>query len=164
MPNYPGIVLSFCFFSPSISLVFCTWLAARVTRNSVESTANFPLHYLRQIHLFYFVFVLNQHSGHLDSQTKESWPPYVQIYLNWTRIEKRAYSCLFLFPIQRVMDAFLIDGMEIIFRLAVAILNFGKEDLLSQDMEGMLKVIFFPKHYNKPKGLKVNNHLKSFVF
>jgi hypothetical protein len=30
--------------------------------------------------------------------------------------------------------------MEIIFRLAVAILNFGKEDLLSQDMEGMLKV------------------------
>ena len=40
----------------------------------------------------------------------------------------------------RVMDAFLIDGMEIIFRLAVAILNFGKEDLLSQDMEGMLKV------------------------
>ncbi|KAK4036039.1 ecotropic viral integration site 5 ortholog isoform X3 [Daphnia magna] len=39
----------------------------------------------------------------------------------------------------RVMDAFLIDGMEIIFRLAVAILNFGKEDLLSQDMEGMLK-------------------------
>lgn len=41
------------------------------------------------------------------------------------------------------MDAFLIDGMEIIFRLAVAILNFGKEDLLSQDMEGMLKVFFF---------------------
>ncbi len=38
------------------------------------------------------------------------------------------------------MDAFLIDGMEIIFRLAVAILNFGKEDLLSLDMEGMLKV------------------------
>ena len=38
------------------------------------------------------------------------------------------------------MDAFLIDGMEIIFRLAVAILTFGKEDLLSLDMEGMLKV------------------------
>ena len=41
----------------------------------------------------------------------------------------------------RVMDVFLIDGMEIIFRLAVAILTFGKEDLLSLDMEGMLKVI-----------------------
>ena len=38
------------------------------------------------------------------------------------------------------MDAFLIDGMEIIFRLAVAILTFGKDDLLSLDMEGMLKV------------------------
>lgn len=40
------------------------------------------------------------------------------------------------------MDAFLIDGMEIIFRLAVAILTFGKDDLLSLDMEGMLKVIY----------------------
>ena len=49
----------------------------------------------------------------------------------------------------RVMDAFLIDGVEIIFRLAVAILTFGKEDLLSLDMEGMLKVnsldFFHPK-------------------
>lgn len=44
------------------------------------------------------------------------------------------------FLIDRVMDAFLIEGMEIIFRLAVAILNYGKEDLLSLDMEGMLKV------------------------
>lgn len=43
-------------------------------------------------------------------------------------------------PLARVMDAFLIDGMEIIFRLAVTILTFGKEDLLSLDMEGMLKV------------------------
>ncbi len=51
------------------------------------------------------------------------------------------FFSVFLLP--RVMDAFLIDGMEIIFRLAVAILNFGKEDLLSQDMEGMLKVFFF---------------------
>ena len=49
-------------------------------------------------------------------------------------------SCIFYFFTNRVMDAFLIDGMEIIFRLAVAILNFGKEDLLSLDMEGMLKV------------------------
>lgn len=40
------------------------------------------------------------------------------------------------------MDVFLIDGMEIIFRLAVAILALGKEDLLSLDMEGMLKVGF----------------------
>ena len=44
----------------------------------------------------------------------------------------------------RVMDTFLVDGMEIIFRLAVAILALGKEDLLSLDMEGMLKVLFTP--------------------
>ncbi|XP_037074335.1 ecotropic viral integration site 5 ortholog-like isoform X2 [Pollicipes pollicipes] len=39
----------------------------------------------------------------------------------------------------RVMDWFLSDGMEVIFRLAVAILIVGKADILSQDMEGMLK-------------------------
>ena len=45
--------------------------------------------------------------------------------------------CSFLSKVWRL---FVIDDMEIIFRLAVAILNFGKEDLLSQDMEWMLKV------------------------
>ncbi|XP_043195541.1 ecotropic viral integration site 5 ortholog-like isoform X1 [Amphibalanus amphitrite] len=39
----------------------------------------------------------------------------------------------------RVMDWFLSDGMEVIFRLAVAVLTVGKTDILSQDMEGMLK-------------------------
>lgn len=40
----------------------------------------------------------------------------------------------------RVMDWFLSEGMEVIFRLAVAVLIVGKADILSQDMEGMLKV------------------------
>ena len=40
----------------------------------------------------------------------------------------------------RVMDWFLSDGMEVIFRLAVAVLTVGKAEILSQDMEGMLKV------------------------
>jgi len=39
----------------------------------------------------------------------------------------------------RVMDWFLSDGMEVIFRLAVAVLIVGKAEILSQDMEGMLK-------------------------
>lgn len=66
------------------------------------------------------------------------------------------FFSVFLLP--RVMDAFLIDGMEIIFRLAVAILNFGKEDLLSQDMEGMLKVFFFVLF------ILVDNRIKIFYF
>ncbi|XP_076048504.1 ecotropic viral integration site 5 isoform X3 [Oratosquilla oratoria] len=39
----------------------------------------------------------------------------------------------------RVMDCFLIDGIEVIFRIAVACLTLAKEDLFSMDMEGMLK-------------------------
>lgn len=40
----------------------------------------------------------------------------------------------------RVIDVFLSEGMNIIFQVALALLHLGKEDLLSLDMEGMLKV------------------------
>ncbi|XP_044734011.1 ecotropic viral integration site 5 ortholog isoform X2 [Chrysoperla carnea] len=43
----------------------------------------------------------------------------------------------------RIMDVFLSEGMEIIFKVAIAMLTLGKEDLLCLDMEGMLK--FFQK-------------------
>ncbi|XP_042207415.1 ecotropic viral integration site 5 ortholog-like isoform X1 [Homarus americanus] len=39
----------------------------------------------------------------------------------------------------RVMDCFLVDGLEVIFRMALACLTLGKEDLFCMDMEGMLK-------------------------
>ncbi|XP_018335446.1 ecotropic viral integration site 5 ortholog isoform X2 [Agrilus planipennis] len=43
----------------------------------------------------------------------------------------------------RIMDVFLSEGMEVIFKVALAMLTLGKEELLSLDMEGMLK--FFQK-------------------
>lgn len=42
----------------------------------------------------------------------------------------------------RIFDVFLSEGMEIIFKVALAMLHLGKEDMLSLDMEGMLKVRF----------------------
>lgn len=48
----------------------------------------------------------------------------------------------------RVMDIFLSEGMEIIFKLALAMLVLGKEELMSLDMEGMLKVFFVYHSYN----------------
>lgn len=39
----------------------------------------------------------------------------------------------------RVMDLFLSEGLDMIFRLSVAILQICKEDLLKLDMEGLLK-------------------------
>jgi hypothetical protein len=42
----------------------------------------------------------------------------------------------------RIMDVFLAEGMEVIFKVALALLTLGKEDLLCLDMEGMLKVSF----------------------
>lgn len=40
---------------------------------------------------------------------------------------------------KRVMDVFLSEGMEFIFKMALALLTLGKDTLLSQDMEAMLK-------------------------
>lgn len=39
----------------------------------------------------------------------------------------------------RVMDLFLSEGIDMIFRLSVAILQISKQDLLKLDMEGLLK-------------------------
>ncbi len=47
-------------------------------------------------------------------------------------------SLLFLFL--RIMDCFLSDGLEVIFRLALALLLMGKHELLVQDMEGVIRV------------------------
>lgn len=43
----------------------------------------------------------------------------------------------------RIMDVFLSEGMEMIFKIALALLTIGKETILSLDMEAMLKVSFF---------------------
>lgn len=39
----------------------------------------------------------------------------------------------------RIMDVFLSEGMEMIFKIALALLTIGKETVLSLDMEAMLK-------------------------
>ena len=46
----------------------------------------------------------------------------------------------------RVMDCFLSEGIEVIFRLALALLLIGKQELLVQDIEGVIRVIFTPQH------------------
>ncbi|CAG4955207.1 unnamed protein product [Colias eurytheme] len=41
----------------------------------------------------------------------------------------------------RVMDVFLSEGIEIVFKVALAMLTLGKDDMLSLDMENILKYI-----------------------
>ena len=49
----------------------------------------------------------------------------------------------------RVMDCFLSEGMEVIFRIALALLTMGKEELVLQDMEGVIKYFqkYMPAHF-----------------
>merc|ERR1711976_241042 len=49
----------------------------------------------------------------------------------------------------RVMDCFLSEGIEVIFRIALALLTMGKDELLLQDMEGVIKYFqrYMPAHF-----------------
>ena len=49
----------------------------------------------------------------------------------------------------RVMDCFLSEGMEVIFRIALALLTMGRDELLLQDMEGVIKYFqkYMPAHF-----------------
>ncbi|KAG8230075.1 hypothetical protein J437_LFUL009194 [Ladona fulva] len=53
----------------------------------------------------------------------------------------------------RIMDVFLAEGMEIIFKTALALLTIGKDDLLCLDMEGMLKKDLPPRAEADPDNL-----------
>nr|XP_039252966.1 EVI5-like protein isoform X1 [Styela clava] len=58
----------------------------------------------------------------------------------------------------RIMDVFMSEGMEIIFRIGLAMLLSSHNQLLQLDMEGMLKVILktLPEFYNRDPDLLFN--------
>lgn len=65
----------------------------------------------------------------------------------------------------RIMDIFLSEGMEFIFKMALAMLALGKESLLSLDMEAMLKVnIFLFEKMQKKRDFYVNGAIISNAF
>ena len=55
------------------------------------------------------------------------------LYFQFTTSLPMKLSC-------RIMDCFLADGIETIFRLALSLLLLGKNELLVQDMEGVIRV------------------------
>jgi len=52
-------------------------------------------------------------------------------------------TCVPLNVACRIMDSFLLEGMEVIFRISISLLLRGKQELLYQDMEGVL--MYFQK-------------------
>lgn len=63
----------------------------------------------------------------------------------------------------RVMDIFLSEGMEFIFKMALAMLTLGKDSLLSLDMEAMLKVGFAFLRLMEIKKKKTNGNV-TYIF
>lgn len=63
------------------------------------------------------------------------------------------------FPLNAVfhiMDTFLLDGMQTIFQIALALLQSSKEDLLALDFEGVLKFfrVQMPKRYRNQENVR----------
>ncbi|GAB6024976.1 hypothetical protein CHUAL_010070 [Chamberlinius hualienensis] len=69
------------------------------------------------------------------------------------------YSTSLLLPLAfRVMDVFISEGMEMIFRIAISILQTCKDELMSQDMEGMIRFLQkdMPVFYDNDPELLMN--------
>jgi hypothetical protein len=59
---------------------------------------------------------------------------------NYCNQSSNAYNHLILMDFSRIMDCFLAEGIEVIFRLALSLLLIGKQELLVQDIEGVIRV------------------------
>ncbi|CRL03768.1 CLUMA_CG016435, isoform A, partial [Clunio marinus] len=77
---------------------------------------------LPELHLHF------QSQGFQTSMYASSW--FLTLYT--TALNLNLICC-------RIMDVFLSEGMEMIFKIALALLTIGKETVLSLDMEAMLK-------------------------
>ena len=56
-------------------------------------------------------------------------------------------SCLPLSLAFRVMDMFLIDGLEVVFRVGLAILDHSHDHMINLDLEEMTKVLIYIIYY-----------------
>ena len=71
-------------------------------------------------------------------------------YLTWFK------SRYFLLQVFRVLDVFLLQGIETIFQVALGILKVARKDLLQQDFEGLMKYfrVNIPKTYRSEENAK----------
>ena len=61
-----------------------------------------------------------------------------------------------LFLVFRVLDVFLLQGMETIFQMSLALLMMARKELLAQDFEGIMKYF----QVNMPKRLRSEEHAR----
>ena len=63
---------------------------------------------------------------------------------------------IFLLQVFRVLDVFLLQGIETIFQVALGILKVARKDLLQQDFEGLMKYfrVNIPKTYRSEENAK----------
>ena len=73
-------------------------------------------------------------------------------------------SNLFCIALCRIMDSFLCEGIEIIFRVALTLLTLGKHELLLLDMEGVIKYFQteMPKKFDSDPEA-VFRYMQSFI-
>ena len=60
----------------------------------------------------------------------------------WSVCAMSIFTFSYIQSLFRIMDCFLCDGIEIIFRVALTLLTLGKHELLLLDIEGVIKVGF----------------------
>ena len=97
----------------------------------------------------------------LEKTMPDLWQHFQQVGLETHMFASQWFLTLFsakfpLFLVFRVLDVFMLQGVETIFQVSLALLMMVKRELLAQDFEGIMKYF----RVNIPKKLRSEEHAK----
>ena len=92
------------------------------------------------------------------------WQHFQQVGLETHMFASQWFLTLFsakfpLFLVFRVLDVFMLQGIETIFQVSLALLMMVRKELLAQDFEGIMKYF----RVNIPKKLRSEEHAKTLM-
>merc|ERR1719357_1847698 len=100
----------------------------------------------------------------VEKRLPDLWQHFQQVGLETHMYASQWFLTLFsakfpLFLVFRVLDVFMLQGIDTIFQVSLGLLMMVKKDLLAQDFEGIMKYF----RVNIPKRLRSEDHAKTLM-
>merc|ERR1719228_3050937 len=100
----------------------------------------------------------------LEKNMPDLWNHFQQVGLETHMYASQWFLTLFsakfpLFLVFRVLDVYLLQGMDTIFQVSLALLMMARKELLAQDFEGIMKYF----RVNIPKRLRSEDHARHLM-
>lgn len=100
----------------------------------------------------------------IETRLPDLWHHFQNVGLESHMYASQWFLTLFsakfpLFLVFRVLDCYLLDGMDTIFQVSLALLMMARKELLAQDFEGIMKYF----RVNIPKRLRSEDHARHLM-